>query len=250
MKFLLSTLSAVALLAGVGVANAMEVSGTISKIDTAENRIELNNGGAYALPGEWGSTELNVGDKVKLQWWSRTQDGYRMARDVEILSREKAMDDSATPLMTAPGEAIGYVKAKNNTDNQITLGNGYVIELDANPGASDLNVGDKVRVSWNGFGRNGIARVADIAVLESSPQTSKTSTMTMKAPGETVGFVRQTDETKNQITLSNGYVFKLNSDPGAFDLDVGDKIHVSWNGFTHSGVLEAADVKILKHANM
>jgi hypothetical protein len=125
-----------------------------------------------------------------------------------------------------------------------------VIELDASPGAADLSIGDKVHVSWNGFNTDGIAQVSSISVLDPAPMEKRAATTTMRAPGETVGLITHTDEAGNRITLENGFVFKLGEEPGAYDLDVGDKVHISWNGFTRDGVLDAGEVEVLDHAKM
>ena len=87
---------------------------------------------------------------------------------------------------------------------------------------------------------------ADVNILtQTATPTDKAPVMT--APGKMVGYIVSKDDASDEITLDNGYVFKLGSDPGAFHLNVGDRISVSWNTFT-DGVLAAENVKVLHRA--
>jgi hypothetical protein len=74
MKKTLLAASAIALLAGIGIANAAEVTGRIRSIDDTDHMLTLSNGQQYkyvADPGEPNLTSVldgfHVGETVRIQ---------------------------------------------------------------------------------------------------------------------------------------------------------------------------------------
>lgn len=81
MKKFLGAVSALALFAAVGVANAEEATGTVSTIDETTNMLTLEDGTQYML-GEGVSTEgLAPGTEVTVTF--EEQDGQRTATQVQ-----------------------------------------------------------------------------------------------------------------------------------------------------------------------
>jgi hypothetical protein len=66
MRKLVVAASAVALLAGISMASAADVTGTIKSIDSATMMITLDNGQSFKLPATVKATDWKVGDKVKV----------------------------------------------------------------------------------------------------------------------------------------------------------------------------------------
>ena len=65
-KLTLAALSAAALLAGISLANAADVTGTIKSIDATTGMITLDNGKTYKLPASIKASDWKVGEKVKV----------------------------------------------------------------------------------------------------------------------------------------------------------------------------------------
>jgi Cu/Ag efflux protein CusF len=63
---MLAAATAVALLAGISLANAAEVTGTIKSIDVTTGTITLENGKGYKLPASIKAAGWKVGEKVKV----------------------------------------------------------------------------------------------------------------------------------------------------------------------------------------
>ena len=66
MRKLMIAASAVALLAGISLASAADVTGTIKSIDSATMMITLDGGQSFKLPATVKATDWKVGDKVKV----------------------------------------------------------------------------------------------------------------------------------------------------------------------------------------
>jgi hypothetical protein len=66
MRKLMIAASAVALLAGISLASAADVTGTIKSIDSATMMITLDSGQSFKLPATVKATDWKVGDKVKV----------------------------------------------------------------------------------------------------------------------------------------------------------------------------------------
>lgn len=64
-KFTLVAATAAALLAGISLANAADVTGTIKSIDATAATITLDNGKVYKLPASVKTADWKVGEKVK-----------------------------------------------------------------------------------------------------------------------------------------------------------------------------------------
>ena len=65
-KSMLAAATAAALFAGISLANAADVTGTIKSIDMTAGMITLDNGKAYKLPATVKATDWKVGEKVKV----------------------------------------------------------------------------------------------------------------------------------------------------------------------------------------
>jgi len=65
-KSVLAAATAAALFAGISLASAAEVTGTIKSIDVTAGMITLDNGKSYKLPASIKAADWKVGDKVKL----------------------------------------------------------------------------------------------------------------------------------------------------------------------------------------
>jgi Cu/Ag efflux protein CusF len=67
-KLTLAAATAAALLAGVSLAGAAEVTGVIKSIDAANNAITLDNGKTYKLSESIKPADWKEGDKVKVTY--------------------------------------------------------------------------------------------------------------------------------------------------------------------------------------
>lgn len=65
-RLLLAATGVAALLAGISVASAADVTGTIKSIDSAAMMITLDNGKSFKLPATVKITDWKVGEKVKV----------------------------------------------------------------------------------------------------------------------------------------------------------------------------------------
>ena len=68
MRKLMLAASAAALLAGITVANATDVTGTIKSIDPTKGMITLDDGKEFLLAPSIKPTEWKVGEKVKVTY--------------------------------------------------------------------------------------------------------------------------------------------------------------------------------------
>ena len=66
-KFMFAA-TAAALLAGISIANATDVTGTIKSIDLTKGMITLDNGKDFALAPTIKPTDWKVGEKVKVTY--------------------------------------------------------------------------------------------------------------------------------------------------------------------------------------
>jgi Cu/Ag efflux protein CusF len=64
----LAAAAAAALLAGMSVAGAAEVTGVIKSIDTAKSEVTLDNGKTYKLSASIKPADWKAGDKVKVTY--------------------------------------------------------------------------------------------------------------------------------------------------------------------------------------
>lgn len=67
-KSVLAAATAAALFAGISLANAADVTGTIKSIDATAGMITLDNGKAYKLPASIKAADWKVGEKVKVTY--------------------------------------------------------------------------------------------------------------------------------------------------------------------------------------
>ena len=81
MKKVLAALSAAALIASVGIANAAEKDGKIKMIDTAKMMLTLEDGTVYQLDKTVAVKDLKAGQEVKVMF--ETKNGKNMADKVE-----------------------------------------------------------------------------------------------------------------------------------------------------------------------
>ena len=68
MGKLMLAASAAALLAGISIANAADVTGMIKSIDSTKGLITLDNGKEYTLAPSIKPTDWKVGEKVKVTY--------------------------------------------------------------------------------------------------------------------------------------------------------------------------------------
>ena len=133
MRKLMLAASAAALLAGISMASAADVTGTIKSIDVTTNMITLEDGKSYKLsasikPGDW-----KVGDRVRVTY------------------------DDASGQMTATAlvrvfDVTGTIKSIDVATNMITLEDGKSYKLSASIKPADWKVGDKVKVTYDPAG--------------------------------------------------------------------------------------------------
>ena len=68
MRKLMFAASAAALLAGISIANAADVTGMIKSIDSTKGMITLDDGKEYTLASSIKPTDWKVGEKVKVTY--------------------------------------------------------------------------------------------------------------------------------------------------------------------------------------
>ena len=82
MNRLLAAVSAIALMASVGVANAAESQGKIKAVDEAAMTLTLEDGTTYQLSEGVMVKDLKAGQEVSVSY--ETKDGKNMADKVEV----------------------------------------------------------------------------------------------------------------------------------------------------------------------
>ena len=82
MNRLLAAVSAIALMASVGVANAAESQGKIKAVDEAAMTLTLEDGTTYQLSEGVMVKDLKAGQDVSVSY--ETKDGKNMADKVEV----------------------------------------------------------------------------------------------------------------------------------------------------------------------
>lgn len=85
----IASVSASTLAAATQPVAAAEYSGRVANIDLSSNRITLDNGATYKLAQGVRTPDLQVGDRVKVEWTTE-EGGFHYAEKLTIVAKANA----------------------------------------------------------------------------------------------------------------------------------------------------------------
>lgn len=196
------------------------VKGVVTSIDRIQQHITLSTGDIFKLGTAPSTEELNTGDLVVVEWWTRNNAGYKVAGRVHTV-REASADGSTAGMDGVPYSkhtVQGTVASVDRAENMVRLENGTILKLGTGLHSSRLDPGDEIRARWSTWAQ-GFRRADELEVL-SRVDTEAYDTKFVRAE------VTDVDRDARTISLAGQGRFQLAKGATLFGLEPGKPAEV------------------------